>query len=98
MRIREKDRHAIKETAQEVFGPADVYLFGSRVNDAERGGDIDLYIVPRRTIPASECLARKIRFITKLKQRIGDQKIDVVLAKDPRLPIEQEARSHGAKL
>ena len=98
MRLSEKDRNLIKQTCREVFGTDEVYLFGSRVDDSERGGDIDLYIVPKPSIPSSEWLERKIQFLTRVKQRIGDQKIDVVLAKDPQRPIEQEARTHGVRL
>jgi len=32
----------IKQTFKEVFGDGDINLFGSRVDDAKRGKDIDL--------------------------------------------------------
>jgi predicted nucleotidyltransferase len=35
---------AIKQTYDEVFKYGDIYLFGSRVDDTQKGGDIDLYI------------------------------------------------------
>ena len=54
--------------------------------------------MPDTTIQAENYLEKKIQFLTRLKQRIGDQKIDVILAKKPELPIEQEARTHGVKL
>lgn len=46
MRLNRKEQEAIKLTCLEVFGTDEVYVFGSRVDDSERGGDIDLYIVP----------------------------------------------------
>ena len=45
MRLSKKQIDTIKSGAAEVFGEdAHVFLFGSRVNDTQRGGDIDLYI------------------------------------------------------
>lgn len=41
MRLDSKTRVEIREAAERFFG-ADVYLFGSRTDDARRGGDIDL--------------------------------------------------------
>jgi len=38
---------AIQNNAQNIFGDTvKVYLFGSRVDDDKKGGDIDLYLVP----------------------------------------------------
>lgn len=53
-----------------------VYLFGSRVNQESRGGDIDLYLeaVPEDMVT----IKNKIAFIVDLKIDLGDQKIDVV--------------------
>src|SRR5512144_3002065 len=45
MRLDPSEITAITATAAQVFGPsATVRLFGSRVDDRRRGGDIDLYI------------------------------------------------------
>ena len=45
MRLSPKQITAVKQTAAEVFGPeADIWLFGSRVDDERRGGDIDLLV------------------------------------------------------
>lgn len=46
MRLTGTERDAIRACAERVFGPACVVrLFGSRVDDARRGGDIDLHVV-----------------------------------------------------
>ena len=45
MRLTETQIQAIHTTAEELFGvDARVSLFGSRVDDHQRGGDIDLLI------------------------------------------------------
>lgn len=42
MRLKKEHIESIKNIAVNIFGSnVDVYLFGSRVNDSKRGGDID---------------------------------------------------------
>ena len=41
---------------------------------------------------------KKIKFLSKIKQMIGDQKIDLVISKDKTKVIEQEAIKYGIKL
>jgi predicted nucleotidyltransferase len=80
MRLTKKEIEAIREVTSEVFGDkAKAHLFGSRVNDALKGGDIDLLIQTDRNIPGAEQNRLKIKFLVHLKNRIGDQRIDVVL-------------------
>lgn len=92
MRLTDFEINAIKQSAQEVFGPkVEVFLFGSRVDDEKKGGDIDLYIKAQQ----GNDLKHKIRFMILLEQTIGEQKIDVILATDERRPIEQQAIRTG---
>jgi predicted nucleotidyltransferase len=101
MRLTERQIQYIKVTAEDVFGPdARVYVFGSRTDESQRGGDIDLYIEAALDDPDKAAKAR-IRFLTRLKQKIGDQRIDLVLnnpteTNPPR--IVQSARSTGILL
>ncbi len=78
MRLSESSRKQIRDTVQEVFGAdAAVSLFGSRVDDDSRGGDIDLLIEARQPIAERE---RKIlQLIARLQLRLGDQPIDVLV-------------------
>lgn len=51
-----------------------MYLFGSRVDDDKRGGDIDLLVV------SSHLTKRDLRQLRiDFCRRFGDQKLDVVL-------------------
>lgn len=95
MRLNKICQEAIKNTFLEIFGKGKIYLFGSRVNDAQKGGDIDLYIVPNHILSASSRLENKNKFLLKLKDKIGEQKIDVIVSKDKTRTIEQEALKTG---
>jgi len=54
-----------------------------------------LYIVNHQT---DNLLEKKIAFLAALKQKIGDQKIDLLISKDTKCLIEQEALTKGIKL
>ena len=51
-----------------------VYLFGSRVDDSRRGGDIDLLV---RTTSAKKGILDRVRMASRIKSMIGDHKIDI---------------------
>jgi len=46
MRLTKRYIDVIKESFKNVFETGDIYLFGSRVDDTKKGGDIDLYLLP----------------------------------------------------
>jgi predicted nucleotidyltransferase len=79
MRLSAHEQKMIIYVANQFFGSnARVILFGSRVNDLLRGGDIDLLILPGG--PLESPYLKKLAFRSALKNEIGDQKIDVILA------------------
>lgn len=78
-----------------VFFDGEIYLFGSRVDDNKKGGDIDLYLVVNNK---ENLFRRKIQFLSRVKREIGDQKIDIVFNKDSSRLIEQEAIKWGVRL
>lgn len=76
---------------------ADVYIFGSRVDNNRKGGDIDLYL--KTDMPASEIIRRKISLLVELENILGEQKIDVVINnRTKRKPIYEIAEKEGVKL
>lgn len=78
MRLSDSEIESIKILASRHFGKdAQVFLFGSRTIQQQRGGDIDLFI---RNPNGKQLKTRaKINFITDLILQIGEQRIDVVL-------------------
>lgn len=96
MRLTKYERDAIKKAFLETFLGGHIYLFGSRVDDSKRGGDIDLYLCP--SVEFDNERERKIQFLIKLDESIGEQKVDVVMAKNYNRLIEREALKTGVEL
>jgi len=85
MRLQENEVVAIKNTFLDVFKSGKIFLFGSRVDDKKKGGDIDLYIISDNKDNLS---SKRIHFLVKLKNIIGEQKIDVVIDRDHNRAID----------
>lgn len=97
MRLTAQQIETIRRAAEKAFGRnTRVLLFGSRVDDSKRGGDIDLLVRPEQT---DQTLTRKIRFLGLLERQLGERKIDVIVESpnDPR-PIVQIAQATGVEL
>lgn len=98
MRLTDAEVEAIKRCVHEVFGPdAVVRLFGSRVDDKARGGDIDLHI---EVDAGGATLSSEARFRWLLEDRIGERKVDLVFQERGRAahPIDRIARDTGVVL
>ena len=79
MRLTPEQAAIIRSAAAEAFGSdARVRLFGSRVDDSKRGGDIDLLVQTTQTQPDALASA-SIAMLARLYRALGEQKIDVVL-------------------
>lgn len=100
MRLSPRQREVINEVLRRHFGEQTrVLLFGSRVDDSKRGGDIDLYVEPQIQSPAV-LIDAKFAALVELKQKLGDQKIDLVIHRPeaPLLPVHQVALREGVAL
>lgn len=106
MRLTPKQSEIIRQATATAFGAdARVWLFGSRVDDQKRGGDIDLLIQPSASggepekDPATATLTRKLRLLGLLERQLGERKIDVIIETpgDSR-PIVQIAHATGIQL
>ena len=99
MRLTDDQRNAIREEVSRVFGPkARVRLFGSRVDDEARGGDIDLHI--ERIGDAADLLDHELQLHARLLRRLGERRIDIVVydGRHPLRSIDAEARRTGVPL
>lgn len=99
MRLTESQQMIIKSAVARIVGAdSRVWLFGSRADDARRGGDIDLLVETPHAIPSRvEALCR---LEGALVMGLGERKIDVVLkdARTAEAPIFAAAKATGVLL
>jgi predicted nucleotidyltransferase len=77
MRITEHEKNALVDAVKSADPAAQVWLFGSRADDAKKGGDIDIGILSSKVDITEELAIRQ-----KMYDKIGEQKIDIVVSKD----------------
>ena len=88
----------IKAAAREAFGAdAIVRLFGSRIDDEQRGGDIDIHV---EAAPEAADLDHELRFRALVWKSLDEPQIDVVVAARGAAPrwIDRAALREGLVL
>ncbi len=99
MRLTQDQIHIIKSTAQALLGDdVKVTLFGSRVHDPIKGGDIDLMLEIPQNIANPAVIAA--RMASRVSLAMQGRKVDVLL-KAPNLleqPIHRIASQEGIPL
>ena len=83
MRLDPLEKKALYGAIENI--PGDVYLFGSRVDDHKKGGDIDILIFSSEN-PFS--LSKRVSVAFNM---ICEEKIDVVVMNSDQLSNEQQA-------
>ena len=87
-------KHILQATHQNFGADANVWLFGSRVDDARRGGDVDLYVETAQTSTLLSALRCKIALEESL-----DLHVDLVVKEHGKdKPIYQIAKKQGVQL
>ncbi len=101
MRITDFQASKIRSASSKYFGlDSHVWLFGSRMDDRKRGGDIDLYVEPGLQDPV-KLVDAKLNFLVEMHRVLGNQRIDVILHRRQSrvvLPIYQVAKETGERL
>lgn len=94
MRITPMQLQAIHQQIHQYFGDsATVWLFGSRLDDTQKGGDVDLYV---ETGPC--CLLDELRCKISLEECL-DIPVDLVVRQSSdSSPIARIAKKHGHRL
>jgi len=83
--------------AKENFGEdCKLYLFGSRVDDSKKGGDIDLLLESKDEVSSEQ----KIMFLANVQRNITERKVDLLIADKNRkdLEIVRIAKETGIEL
>lgn len=78
MRLSYEEKNIIRSTVDDYEPEAQIRLFGSRTDNNTRGGDIDLLIISKFLSYRHKLLIR-----AKLKEKLGDRKIDIIITKKP---------------
>ena len=74
MRLSFNEIQRLKNKLKSLSPKAKLYLFGSRVDDAKRGGDIDLLVI------SDELTKKEIRLLrVDFFKKFGEQKMDILL-------------------
>ena len=95
MRLSKREIEVILQVAEDIYGTdVKVYLFGSRVDDSRRGGDIDLLVW---TTSEKKGILDRVRMAARIKSLIGDQKIDIIGDYEDN-QVVQEALKNGILL
>ena len=82
MRLTQQEQKVICDSINRVDPEARILLFGSRVDDQARGGDIDILCL------SSEINRQQRRLIRReMGDRLAGQKIDLVIAPDSSKPF-----------
>lgn len=86
MRLSSTQRTALRQRLLEELGPGcEVGVFGSRLDDGARGGDVDLLVRCPQPVHRKAWLSARL---SAAAQRVLDgRKVDVLLI-DPETPIE----------
>ncbi len=93
MRLTDQQHSIIKIEILKYDDQAEIYLFGSRVDDNAKGGDIDLLAISKKID-----FALKLKILAQFMIKLGEQKIDLVIASDKLKPFTQIAISQGIRL
>lgn len=93
MRLSEREKEAIVSVIKAFDRDASIILFGSRADDAKKGGDIDLAVISEKIKPSDKTEIR-----LRLYDLLGEQKIDLVLAENETKPFIRLARKTGVLL
>ncbi|TXL12776.1 DNA polymerase subunit beta [Methylococcaceae bacterium HT4] len=97
MRLNVEEKNKIIQYAKVFFGnEANLYLFGSRVDDAKKWGDIDLFLESEEIID----MQTQIQFLTAIHKDITQRKVDLLLKipTSKNLPIYIIAKQEGISL
>nr|VFJ56870.1 MAG: Nucleotidyltransferase domain-containing protein [Candidatus Kentron sp. FM]VFJ58775.1 MAG: Nucleotidyltransferase domain-containing protein [Candidatus Kentron sp. FM]VFK17953.1 MAG: Nucleotidyltransferase domain-containing protein [Candidatus Kentron sp. FM] len=99
MRLSDPQIRTIHDAISGEFGPlAEVILFGSRVDDSAKGGDIDLMVTLSESTDRPSL--RGAHLAALLERKMEGRHVDVVLVtpETPLGPIHAAARQHGVRL
>jgi len=80
MRITKDQIDAFTQVLTPYDFSGELRLYGSRVDDTARGGDIDLLLLTLTSDESDLLNKNKHKILVEIKNMIGDQKIDLLIS------------------
>ncbi|MCG5536384.1 nucleotidyltransferase domain-containing protein [Ectothiorhodospira mobilis] len=99
MRLSPEQQAAIRRIVADVAGSdARVRLFGSRLDDSARGGDVDLFVTLERPVEQPALVSAQLS--ARISRHLQGRRVDVILSAPNlrTLPIHDVARREGVLL
>jgi len=93
VRLKDKEKQVILQAIHSIDPNARIYLFGSRVDDSDKGGDIDLLVFSRKISYGDKLAVKKNIFSV-----LDEQKIDLIVTKDGGEPFVRMVLEQGVQL
>ena len=93
MRLAKEEHSVISDAIHQADADAMIYLFGSRADDAAKGGDIDLLVLSKRID-----LMTNLDILAQLHQELGERKIDIAIYPDTTRPFPRMVMQEGVRL
>lgn len=99
MRLTDEQAAIIRRTVHDVLGDcARIWLFGSRVDESKRGGDVDIYVESDHIIDTPALIIARLS--ARIERGMRGRKVDIVLSAPNlgRFPIHEAAKREGIRL
>ncbi|MHB0990621.1 MAG: nucleotidyltransferase domain-containing protein [Burkholderiales bacterium] len=93
MRLADDERQAIGNIIRAADADARIYLYGSRTDDAAKGGDIDVLVLSKKID-----LMDKLEILAQLHSKLGERKIDIAVYPDTARPFSKMIMRTGLPL
>lgn len=93
MRLADDEQQAIGNIIREADADARIYLYGSRADDAAKGGDIDVLVLSTKIN-----LMAKLEILAQLHHKLGERRIDIAVYPDTTRPFPRMIMRTGLPL
>lgn len=75
MRLSEYEIDILKSTILDHIFDGEIFLFGSRVDDSKKGGDIDIFVETKQNITLKE----ELQILSEIELKGISRKVDLVI-------------------
>ncbi|MDR2755452.1 MAG: nucleotidyltransferase domain-containing protein [Planctomycetaceae bacterium] len=87
------EKQVMIEAVKKADTDAALWIFGSRIDDTKKGGDIDIAILSPKID-----IMKKIQIRRDILDKIGEQKVDIIVSHDGSEPFFRLAQETGIRI